>query len=38
MKAIMTGSFDPITVGHMEIIKKASHFAEKMRLGYLRGI
>jgi phosphopantetheine adenylyltransferase len=22
MKAIMTGSFDPITVGHMEIIKK----------------
>jgi pantetheine-phosphate adenylyltransferase len=28
MKAIMTGSFDPITVGHMEIIKKASQFFE----------
>lgn len=26
MKAIMTGSFDPITVGHIEIIKKASKF------------
>ena len=26
MKAIMTGSFDPITVGHLEIIKKASQF------------
>ena len=29
MKAIMTGSFDPITVGHMEIIKKASQFFEE---------
>ena len=29
MKAIMTGSFDPITVGHMEIIKKACHFFDE---------
>jgi len=29
MKAIMTGSFDPITVGHMEIIKKACQFFEE---------
>ena len=29
MKAIMTGSFDPITVGHMEIIKKASLFFDE---------
>ena len=25
MKAIVTGSFDPITVGHIEIIKKIAH-------------
>ncbi|MBQ9744417.1 MAG: pantetheine-phosphate adenylyltransferase [Clostridia bacterium] len=29
MKAIMTGSFDPITVGHMEIIKKACQFFDE---------
>ena len=29
MKAIMTGSFDPITVGHVEIIKKASQFFDE---------
>ena len=29
MKAIMTGSFDPITKGHMEIIKKASQFFDE---------
>lgn len=30
MKAIITGSFDPITVGHLEIIKKASAFFEEL--------
>ena len=29
MKAIMTGSFDPITNGHLEIIKKASQFFDE---------
>ena len=29
MKAIMTGSFDPITKGHLEIIKKASQFFDE---------
>lgn len=30
MNAIVTGSFDPITLGHIEIIKKASAFFEKL--------
>ncbi|MBQ7411594.1 MAG: pantetheine-phosphate adenylyltransferase [Clostridia bacterium] len=30
MKAIITGSFDPITLGHIELIKKASTFFEKL--------
>ena len=30
MNAIVTGSFDPITLGHIEIIKKASTFFEKL--------
>ncbi|MBO5373865.1 MAG: adenylyltransferase/cytidyltransferase family protein, partial [Clostridia bacterium] len=30
MKAIITGSFDPITIGHLEIIKKASTFFDEL--------
>ena len=30
MKAIITGSFDPITTGHLEIIKKASAFFDEL--------
>lgn len=30
MKAIVTGSFDPITIGHVEIIKKISPNYEKI--------
>ena len=30
MKAIMTGSFDPITLGHVEIAKKASKFFDEL--------
>ncbi len=30
MKAIITGSFDPITLGHIEIIKKASKFFDEL--------
>jgi pantetheine-phosphate adenylyltransferase len=30
MKAIITGSFDPITIGHIEIIKKASSFFDEL--------
>ena len=30
MKAIVTGSFDPITIGHMEIIKRASEKYDKV--------
>lgn len=30
MKAILTGSFDPITIGHIEIIKKARDYFEKL--------
>lgn len=30
MKAIITGSFDPITVGHIEIVKKASVFFDEL--------
>lgn len=30
MKAIITGSFDPITLGHIEIIKKASSFFDEI--------
>lgn len=30
MKAIITGSFDPITVGHIEIIKKARTFFDEL--------
>ncbi|MGM9645697.1 MAG: pantetheine-phosphate adenylyltransferase [Eubacteriales bacterium] len=30
MNAIVTGSFDPITLGHIETIKKASAFFEKL--------
>ena len=30
MKAIFTGSFDPITLGHIEIVKKASAFFEQL--------
>jgi pantetheine-phosphate adenylyltransferase len=30
MKAIITGSFDPITLGHVEIIKKASAFFDEL--------
>lgn len=30
MKAIITGSFDPITLGHIEIIKKTSKFFNEL--------
>ena len=30
MKAIITGSFDPITLGHIEVIKKASSFFDEL--------
>ena len=30
MRAIITGSFDPITVGHVEIIKKASKLFDEL--------
>lgn len=30
MKAIITGSFDPITLGHIEIVKKASKFFDEL--------
>ena len=30
MKAIITGSFDPITLGHVELVKKASNFFETL--------
>ena len=30
MVAIVTGSFDPITIGHLEIIKKVAHQYEKL--------
>lgn len=30
MKAIITGSFDPITIGHVEIVKKARAFFDEL--------
>lgn len=30
MKAIITGSFDPMTTGHVEIVKKASAFFDEL--------
>lgn len=30
MRAIITGSFDPMTLGHVEVVKKASGFFEEI--------
>ena len=35
MKAIYPGSFDPLTLGHMDIIKRASKFADELLIGVL---
>lgn len=35
MKAIYPGSFDPVTLGHMDIIRRAANIAEELVVGIL---
>ncbi len=35
MKAIFPGSFDPITLGHMDLIKRAAAFCEQLTVAIL---
>ena len=35
MKAIFPGSFDPITMGHMDLIRRASEIADELIVAVL---
>lgn len=35
MKAIYPGSFDPVTLGHMDIIRRAANIADELVVGIL---
>ena len=36
LRGIYPGSFDPVTLGHMDIIKRGSHITEELIVGVLR--
>ena len=36
MKAVYSGSFDPVTLGHIDIVKRASGMFEELIVGVLR--
>ena len=35
-KAIYTGSFDPVTLGHLDIIERSSKIVDKLVVGVLQ--
>ena len=36
LKAIYPGSFDPVTLGHMDIIKRSSKIVDELIVGVLK--
>lgn len=38
IKAVYPGSFDPVTLGHLDIIKRASHVVDELVIGILVNI
>ena len=36
LRGIYPGSFDPVTLGHIDIIKRGSHITDELIVGILR--